>query len=188
MKRSAGRLFYPCLLALSLCACVPVPKIANPPSITGLDQTLKQAAAGDVSAQMALGDFFLRDRGGGLGKDEQTALRLYYMAADQGNAGAQGRLSYRFSNANSQEMPVPDALMESAYWSYQRARSGDRSHMQQLATLYARHDFPAYDLIESCKWRLLMRQTCNPKIYSDEIIDQASQRAQPLLQQFPVKP
>ncbi|MCL2657221.1 MAG: hypothetical protein FWD62_07310 [Betaproteobacteria bacterium] len=191
MKRSAGRLFYPCLLALSLCACVPVPRIENPPSITDLDQTLKQAAAGGVSAQMELGVSFQRGYyGSGLGKDEQTALRLYYAAADQGGAGAQGRLSdyFIFRPDNSRDMPTPDALMESAYWSYQRTRSGDPRYMERLATLYAQPDFPAYDLIESCKWRLLARRKCDPKTYSAEIIEQANQRAQPQLQQFPRKP
>ncbi|MCL1961917.1 MAG: hypothetical protein FWG56_09145 [Desulfovibrionaceae bacterium] len=181
MKRTVGCLFYPCLLALSLCACVPVPKVEDPPAITGLDQTLKQAATGDAAAQTALGDSF-RYLSDGLGKDEQASLRLYYAAADQGDAQAQSKLSRYFTSS------TPDALMESAYWAYQRARRGNPFDMQRLASFYAKPDFPAYNLIESCKWRLLARQTCDPKTYSAEVIEQASQRAQPLREQFPVKP
>ena len=78
--------------------------------------------------------------------------------------------------------------MESAYWTYRLALGGDRLYMERLARLYAQPGFPAYNLIESCKWWLLARQACDPKIYSADIFLQASQRAQPLFQQIPVKP
>jgi hypothetical protein len=39
-------------------------------------------------------------------------------------------------------------------------------------------------MVESCKWRLLARQTCDPQRYSAEAIQEASKRAQPLFNQF----
>jgi len=181
MKRIACRIFYCCLLAMPLSACFPVPKVAPVPSIIGLDQNLKQVAAGDCQAQTKLARNFL-DASNGLGKDLQAAQRLLYAAADGGDVNAQGLLTIRSLQPN--RALEPDEMMESAYWFYQLAQGGDRLFMMRLATLYAKPDFPAYSLVESCKWRLLARQACDEKYYSAEIFQQASQRAQPLLKQF----
>lgn len=184
MKRVACRLFYLCVLSAPLCACIPVPRIDPPPSIAGLDQSLKRVASGDAAAQTELArNFSLAGIVGGLGKDEQAAQRLLYAAADRGDADAQRLLAG--DRIQSASPASPNKMMESAYWSYRLALGGNRVYMQRLAELYAQPDFPAYNLIESCKWRLLARGACDPKTYSAEVFQQASQRAQPLFQQFP---
>lgn len=50
----------------------------------------KRANAGDAAARVNLG--YRYGRGDGVAKDEQEAVRLYKLAADQGNAGAQSNL------------------------------------------------------------------------------------------------
>jgi TPR repeat protein len=202
MKRTICRLFYGCLLASSLCACAEVPTIAPPPSIVGLDQRLKWVTLGNVTAQTALAESFLRTSDG-LGRDEQTALRFLYGAADHGDAKAQQLLEAIGSAGPT--IDIKNDWMEHAYWAYRLAMDGNGLAMSRLGSLYARPDFPAYDLIESCKWKLLWmekikvrlfwtpklsfkRATCDPKQYNDEVFQQASQRAQSLFQQIPVKP
>lgn len=177
------RVVYACLIGVGLCACVPVPTVAPKPGITALDQHMKRVASGDLSAQTALAQGFSANWGG-LGQDRQTSVRLLYAAADRGEAGAQMRLVNKTPIPNAPYSVAPDELMEAAYWSYQLALAGNRIYMDRLATLYARPDFPAHNMVESCKWRLLARQTCDPQRYSAEVFQEASKRAQPLFSQF----
>jgi len=191
MRRTLPRILCFCLTGLCLSACVPVPKVAPAPNITALDQRLKQVATGDSSTQAELAQNFSNGYGG-VGQDRQTSTRLLYAAADRGDIKAQRQLAINYKDkvsainatATTANTSSPDELMEAAYWLYQLAQKGDRVYMERISALYARPDFPAYNLVESCKWQLLARQACDPQHYSSEIFQEASKRAQPLLSQF----
>jgi TPR repeat protein len=184
-----------CLTGLCLSACFPVPTVAPAPDITALKWNLDQVARPNANSAQDFADLArsFSSGYGGVGKDPQASTRLLYAAADRGSTKAQVSLASNYKvlppNTTVADAPTnvssPDELMEAAYWLYQLAQKGDRVHMGRLSALYARPDFPAYDLVESCKWRLLARQACDSQHYSAEIFLEASKRAQPLFSQFP---
>jgi len=195
MKRTICRLLIVCVFGALLASCYPIPEIKRPTSIVGLDQHLKQVAAGDLSGQARLAQAFSGSYANGLGHDAQTARRLYFAAADRGDVQAQQQLADR--NATT-----PDEMMESAYWAYRLVQKGNNlyRYMHKLGNFYIQPKFPAYDPVESCKWLLLSRRVlnknessfaraaCFQQLYSDEVFQQAAERAQPLFEKLTKKP
>ena len=140
------------LLSLLVSGCYPTFELAPPDPIDDLDITLRQVASGDLTDSL-IGRF---STGEGL-LDEQITQRLRYSVADLGRGEAMADLSADLSDKR-RGIPLwskaPDKLMEAAYWAL-RARDTDT-----LARLYARSDFPARDLVESCKWILITGDKC----------------------------
>ena len=102
---------------------------SSPPVQTQDDQTTAQslgadlrtrAEAGDVGAQISLGDMYRE--GQGVPQDGAEAVAWYRLAAEQGDATAQFNLGMMYEGAG---VGVPQDQVEAAAWISKAAEQGD---------------------------------------------------------------
>ena len=96
------------------------------------DVALPLANRGDASSQFVVGKIF--DYGnGGVKQNQETAVRWYTRAADQGYAGAQFNLGSCFELGEG----VNQDKQQAAYWYRQAANQGDTDAQYTLGLCYA---------------------------------------------------
>lgn len=118
-----------------------------------------RAENGDVSAQMKLGDEMYGDASKiQSDKNYAEAAKWYRMAAEQGCAKAQ----YRMSNLSGLGWGVPRNEIESMKWLRKAAEQGDVWSQRMMYTVLANHPLNSRDTaeayIEAYKWFSLQAQ------------------------------
>ncbi len=101
---------------------------------TGAVPVCEEAArAGDMESQFRLGRMY--EKGDGVSKDLEAALRLYRQAGEKGHAGAQRRVAaaYAFGLGG-----VKKDEGEARKWLTRAAEGGDTRAQKQLAEAYRR--------------------------------------------------
>jgi len=121
------------------------------------------ALKGDAFFQAALA--FDYERGKGVAKDPEEAVKWYRRAAEQGNASAQDSLGTRYEQGNG----VSQDAEEAAKWYLRAAMQGDRSAMWSLGKCFEQGNGAPQDYVQAYKWFNIaaMDPTLGPIIKSD---------------------
>ena len=105
------------------------------------------AEQGDAQAQITMGIMYLE--GGAVTKDYRKAVQWFRLAADRGNAEAQGFLGGIFHDGGN---GVPQNRKEAAKWYRLAADQGDADAQVDLGKLYYDGDGITQDYKEAAKW------------------------------------
>ena len=105
-----------------------------------------KADKGEAEAQSDLG--FRYEKGQGVPKDEDEAVKWYRKAADQGHAPAQAKLGSAFANGRG----VPKDEVEAVKWFRKATEQGNAAAQSSLGTMYAMGRGVPKDEDEAVKW------------------------------------
>jgi len=135
------------LFAVAVLVAFSVPLDAQPPTYTDDPDELRvRAEAGDVFAQVSLGDAYAI--GIGVPQDDVEALRWYRLAAEQGNALAQVTLGHMYRDG----VGVPQDYVEGRRWYRLAAEQEIPAAQNSLGLMYANgHGLPQ-DAAEAERW------------------------------------
>ena len=86
--------------------------------------------------------------GDGVPQDEREAVRWYRRAADQGHAGAQEHIGFRYANG----WGVPQDFREGATWLRRAADQGHTGAQFNLSTMYSNGRGVPQDYIAAHMW------------------------------------
>lgn len=121
--------------------------------LADLDRRRAAVEAGDLTAQLGLGNAYWN--GEGIGQNQVEGLRYYRMAADQGHAAAQSHVGvvYLFSDV------VPKNARLAAHYFRLAAAQGDAVAQSNLGALYERGEGVKRDDVEAVRlYRLAAAQ------------------------------
>ncbi len=102
-------------------------------------------------------------KGDGVPKDEAEAVRLYRLAAEQGNATAQINLAVMYAEGRG----VPKDVAEAVKWYRLAAEQGDATAQLRLATGYRFGKGIVQDDVEAVRWYRLAAEQGNPSAQSE---------------------
>lgn len=122
-----------------------------------LSKLLSQAQAGDVQAQLKLGQAY--QSGNGVPKDDQQAAEWYSKAAEQGNAEAEFNLAVMYLTGQGVKQDDQQALK----WFLKAAREGNATAMYNLGALYYGGNGIPVDDVMSYAWFTLANDAGYPK-------------------------
>ncbi len=145
-------------IAAALVACWVFPSLAQGTG-TGVDAaTLAKASAGDVAAQVAVGDCYAD--GKVVVRDYKQAAEWYIKAAEKGDIAAEMHLAalYRDGSRN-----FPRDLAQAARWYRKAADQGDATAQGTLGTLYFMGQGVARDYAEAYFWLELAAAVKGPR-------------------------
>ena len=146
-------------------------------SSSDVAQLQTKGAAGDASAQLALGRAY--QDGNGVPQNDELAAKWYRKAADQGNAQAQNNLGTMYRSGSGVERNKEEAVN----WYRKAAKQGYASATFNLATAYYNGDGVPSDMFRAYDWFLLAEEAGSPSAAdavrrtSDEIGKKASSDA-----------
>ncbi len=113
---------------------------------TSRAKTKEAAAAGDPTAQFALGNIYFT--GDGVPKDFGEATKWYRQAAEQGIEGAQYKLARMCDTGEG----LPRDFHEAAKWYKKSAEQGNSDAQANLGRLYQKGMGVTQDNFEAAKW------------------------------------
>jgi TPR repeat protein len=113
---------------------------------TYVDSLKKEAAQGDVEAQLSLGSRYLRGRG--VPQDYAEALKWFRLAADQGNADAQSSLGAMYYEGKGTPPNYAGALK----WFRLAADQGNAGAQHNLGFMYSKGEGIPQDYVQAHKW------------------------------------
>jgi hypothetical protein len=162
------------ILAMGLCAHVPLAAAApgsakvkqlaveaGHGNARSLETLEKQAVAGDVSAQKAMGDLYKHGRG--VPRDDAKAASWYRKASELGLASAQAELGFFYYHGRG----VPQSYPKAVAWWRKAVKQGDASAQANLGVLYYKGEGVAQDYAEAAKlWRGAAEQGDAPSQYN----------------------
>lgn len=93
---------------------------------------------------------YLYDNGKGVEEDDERAYYWYKVAAEQGDAGAQGNLCSDYIDKETES-----DLGQAVYWCRRSAEQDHEFGQYLLGTLYLYGDGVQQDVIDAYKWFLL---------------------------------
>jgi hypothetical protein len=147
-------------VSTALVACWIFPSLGQAPaSGTSVDAgILVKANAGDIAAQVAVGDCYAE--GNGVARDYKHAADWYMKAADKGDVAAEMHLAalYRDGSKN-----FPRDMAQAAAWYRKAADQGDATAQGTLGTLYFAGQGVAQDYAEAYFWLDLAAGVKGPK-------------------------
>lgn len=136
--------------AIALVACWILPILGQAPVAGGAGvetDLLTKANAGDVSAQVAVGDRYAEGRG--VMRDYRHAAEWYRKAAESGDVAAALHLAALYRDGSKE---FPRDMAQAAVWYRKAADQGDVSAQGTLGTLYFTGQGVSRDYVEAYFW------------------------------------
>lgn len=148
---------------LSALACASLPMIAGAQTLAELKV---QAEAGNAAAQITMGERHYYGEGGAP-KDNAEALRWFLMAAEQGDADAQGRAGSLYTGMKG----VPRDMEKAKFWHLRAIAGGSTGAAANLGRMYEVGEGLEPDLREALKLYniVLDRTRSDPEAYEEDI-------------------
>jgi hypothetical protein len=129
------------------------------PQQAGIDPALlAKANAGDVAAQVAVGESYAA--GKGVARDYKAAAEWYRKAGDKGDIGGELHLAELFRDGGK---GFPRDMAQAAVWYQKAAEQGDVTAQGTIGTLYSMGQGVEQNYVEAYYWLDLAAAVKGPK-------------------------